>query len=97
MRWTEYIVFLLIVVALARPVGLYLARVCQRRRTFLDPVLRPVESLLYRWLGVIPEQEMTAKVYIICFLLFGAGCTLVCFWQVPVAHFGILIRPTLSY
>ncbi|MGA3029004.1 MAG: potassium-transporting ATPase subunit KdpA [Bryobacteraceae bacterium] len=79
MRWKEYIVFLLIVIGLARPVGLYLVRVCERRRTFLDPVLRPVESLMYRLFGVRPEQEMTAGVYIVCFLLFGAGCTIVLF------------------
>ena len=47
MRWTEYIIFLAIVAALALPVGLYLARVSQRRRTFLDPLLRPVESILH--------------------------------------------------
>jgi len=79
MRWMEYVVFLAMVVGLAQPVGLYLARVGQRRRTFLDPVLRPVESLLYRLLGVRPEQEMAAGVYLICFLLFGAGCTMVLF------------------
>jgi K+-transporting ATPase ATPase A chain len=77
MRWTEYIVFLFIVVGLALPVGLYLARVCQRRRTFLDPVLRSFESMLHRLLGVRPEQEMSAGVYIVCFLLFGAGCAIV--------------------
>jgi potassium-transporting ATPase potassium-binding subunit len=77
MRWVEYIAFLAVVVGLALPVGLYLARVGQRRRTFLDPLLRPVESLLYRLLGVHPEQEMTAGVYIACFLLFGAGCAIV--------------------
>ncbi len=77
--WIEYIFFLLIVVGLARPVGLYLARVCRGRRTFLDPVLRPVEATLFRCLGVHPEQEMTAGVYIICFLLFGAACAIVLF------------------
>jgi K+-transporting ATPase ATPase A chain len=79
MRWLEYIVFLLIVVGLARPAGLYLARVCQRRRTFLDPLLCPVESVLHRLLGVRPETEMAAGVYITCFLLFGAGCAIVLF------------------
>jgi potassium-transporting ATPase potassium-binding subunit len=79
MRWMEYVVFLAIVVGLAHPAGLYLARVGQRRRTFLYPVLRPIESVLYRLLGVHPEQEMTAAVYIICFLLFGAGCAVVLF------------------
>ena len=79
MRWLEYIAFLAIVVGLARPVGRYLARVCQRRRTFLDPVLCPVESVLYRLLGVCPDQEMSAGVYIACFLLFGTGCALLLF------------------
>jgi potassium-transporting ATPase potassium-binding subunit len=79
MRWLEYIVFLSIVVALTRPVGLYLARVCERRRTFLDPLLCPLESALHRLLGVRPEQEMTAGVYIVCFLLFGTGCAIVLF------------------
>jgi len=75
----EYLVFLAVVVGLAQPAGLYLARVGQRRRTFLDPVLRPVESLLYRLMGVRPQEEMKAGVYIVCFLLFGAGCTLMVF------------------
>jgi potassium-transporting ATPase potassium-binding subunit len=79
MRWLEYFAFLAIVVGLARPVGLYLARVCERRHTFLDPVLCPVESLLYRLLDVRPEQEMSAGVYISCFLLFGAGCAILLF------------------
>jgi K+-transporting ATPase ATPase A chain len=76
MRWNEYIIFLVIVAALALPVGLYLTRVCQRRRTPLDPLMRPVESLLYRLLGVYPEQEMTARVYILCFVMFGVGCAI---------------------
>ncbi len=46
MRWLEYIVFLALVVGLAWPVGLYLACVFERRPTLLDPVLRPIESLL---------------------------------------------------
>jgi K+-transporting ATPase ATPase A chain len=79
MRSIEYMVFLAIVVGLAHPVGTYLARVAQRRRTFLDPVLRPLESLLYRLACVRSDQEMSARVYIICFVLFGAGCTVVLF------------------
>jgi len=79
MQWTEAAFFLLILIALARPVGLYLARVCERQRTFLDPLLHPFESLLYRLLGVHPEQEMPAPVYILSFVLFGAGCAIVLF------------------
>ena len=79
MGWFEYIAFLAIVLGLAQPVGLYLARVCQRRRTPLDRVLRPVESVVYRLLAVRPEQEMTAGVYILCFVLFGVGCSVLLF------------------
>jgi potassium-transporting ATPase potassium-binding subunit len=72
MRWLEYIVFLLLVVGLARPVGLYLARVFERKPTLLDPALRPIESLLHRLLGVGGGQEMSAGAYTLCFLLFSA-------------------------
>lgn len=75
MRWLEYIVFLALVVVLARPVGLYLARVFERKPTFLDPALRPIESLLYRLLGVHTGQEMSASAYTLCFLLFSAAGT----------------------
>jgi potassium-transporting ATPase potassium-binding subunit len=79
MRWLQYIVFLLIVVGLAPPVGLYLARVCQRERTFIDPLLSPIESLLHRLLGVRPEQEMPAGVYVGCFFLFGVESSVLLF------------------
>jgi K+-transporting ATPase ATPase A chain len=79
MRWLEYAVFLGIVVGLARPVGLYLAHVFERKKTFLDPLFRPVETLLYRLLRVQPEQEMTAPVYLASFLLFSALGTVLLF------------------
>jgi K+-transporting ATPase ATPase A chain len=72
MRWLEYTVFLMLVVALVRPAGAYLTSVFERRPTFLDPVLRPIESLLYRMCGVHPAQEMSAGVYTLCFMLFSA-------------------------
>jgi K+-transporting ATPase ATPase A chain len=79
MRWLEYIAFLFIVVGLARPAGLYLARVGQRGHTFLDPLLCPIESGLHRLLGVRPKTEMAAGTYIVCFVLFGTGCSMVLF------------------
>jgi K+-transporting ATPase ATPase A chain len=77
MRWFQYAVFLAIVVLLARPVGLYLARVFEGRPVLLDGVLRPVEQLLYRILGVHPDREMTPAVYIASFLGFGILSTIV--------------------
>jgi K+-transporting ATPase ATPase A chain len=72
MRWFQYIGFLALVVALARPVGLYLARVFERKPTFLDRALQPIESLLYRMAGVDRATEMSAGAYILCFVLFSA-------------------------
>jgi potassium-transporting ATPase potassium-binding subunit len=79
MRWVEYTAFLAVVLALARPAGLYLARVCLGDRTVLDPAVAPLERLFYRVLSVHPEQEMTAGLYTLCFLLFGAVSMLALF------------------
>ncbi len=79
MRWLEYAVFLGIVIGLARPVGLYLARVFEGQPTFPDRLLRPVETLLYRILGVQPEKEMTPAIYFLSFLAFSALGTLFLF------------------
>jgi K+-transporting ATPase ATPase A chain len=79
MRWLEYAAFLGIVVALAWPVGLYLARVFEKQHTFPDRLLCPAERLLYRLLGVSPEQEMTPRVYFLSFLAFSVLGTLLLF------------------
>jgi potassium-transporting ATPase potassium-binding subunit len=72
MRWLEYAIFLGTVIALAKPVGLYVARVFEGKSTPLDPLLQPLERMLYHLLGVRPRQEMTAAVYLGCFLAFSA-------------------------
>ena len=71
MRWIEYIAFLSVVVALVWPVGGYLARVFEHQPTWLDPLLRPVEARLHRLMGVTLDQEMSAGVYTLSFVLFG--------------------------
>jgi K+-transporting ATPase ATPase A chain len=45
----------------------------------MDPLVLPIESLLHRLLGVRPEREMPAPIYIGSFLLFGAGCSVLLF------------------
>jgi K+-transporting ATPase ATPase A chain len=79
MRWLEYTVFLAILLTLAKPVGLYLARVFERQPTLLDRWLCPVESALYRLLGVRPDREMTPLVYLASFLAFNVLSTLFLF------------------
>ncbi len=67
----QLFIFLLIVVLLVKPVGVYLQRVFERQATFLDPVLVPTERLIHRLLRVHPEREMDWKHYSLAFVLFG--------------------------
>ncbi|HLW64161.1 MAG TPA: potassium-transporting ATPase subunit KdpA [Gemmataceae bacterium] len=68
-----------LVVALAWPVGRYLANVFEGKPTFLDWLFRPVEKVAYRLGGIRPDQEMSANVYILNFVLFSALGTLFLF------------------
>jgi len=72
----QYALFLLVVVLLAKPVGLYLARVFGGERTWLDPALGPLERAIYRLAGVDPAAEMNWKCYAGCFVGFGFVGTL---------------------
>src|SRR5262245_29583360 len=60
-----------VLLLLVKPLGLYMARVFNGERTFLDPVLRPVERLLYRLSGVDPRQEQHWTTYTAAMLLFN--------------------------
>lgn len=72
----QYALFLLIVAVLVKPVGGYLSRVFGGEKTFLDPVLRPVERFIYKLARVDPEQEMDWKRYAIAFVCSGLAGTL---------------------
>jgi hypothetical protein len=73
----QYVLFLLVVVLCVKPVGLYLLRVFDGQRTFLDPALRPVERFIYRLAGVDPQSEMDWRQYASAFTTFGLlGTTL---------------------
>jgi potassium-transporting ATPase potassium-binding subunit len=69
--WLQIVVFLALVLAVTKPMGVFMARVFNRERTFMDPVLRPIERLLYRLTGVDEEHEMRWTEYAFAMLLFG--------------------------
>jgi potassium-transporting ATPase potassium-binding subunit len=76
--WLQLIFYMVVLIALAKPLGTFMARVYQGERTFLDPLLRPVERLIYRLSGVEPTEEMNWKVYAVAMLLFnGLGLLVV--------------------
>ena len=69
--WLQIAFFLLLVLAVTKPLGLFMARVFNRGKTFLDPVLRPIEKLIYRCTGVNEEHEMAWTEYAVAMLLFS--------------------------
>ncbi len=69
--WVQALVFFLIVLALTKPLGLYMARVFQGERTWLSPVLVPFEKLIYRLCGVREGEEMTWYAYALSMLAFS--------------------------
>src|SRR5574340_1204515 len=69
--WLQIAVFFLLVLAVTKPLGVFMARVFNRERTFLDPVLRPLERLIYRVTGVDEDREMGWKEYAFAMLLFS--------------------------
>jgi len=71
--WTQIIAFCVIIAALVKPLGWYMTRVFNGERTFLSPVLRPVESAIY-WIGGVDERrEQHWLTYSVAMLLFHVG------------------------
>ena len=64
-------IFFALVLAVTVPLGAYMTNVFTDRRTFLDPVLRPVERLIYRFCGIQPGVEMTWAEYAVNMLFFS--------------------------
>ncbi len=62
--------YLVVVLLLVKPLGAYMARVYEGGRTFLDPILRPVERWLYRLCRIDPDEDMTWQTYTIGMLVF---------------------------
>jgi len=78
MSWLQLGFYFLILFALVKPLGSYMAYVYQGERTFLTRVLSPVERFIYRLLGVRADDEMDWKTYAIAMLIFNfAGLVLV--------------------
>jgi K+-transporting ATPase ATPase A chain len=71
--WIQIILYCAIIVALVKPLGWYMTRVFNGERTFLSPILRPVEAGLY-WIGGVDEKrEQHWLTYTVAMLLFHVG------------------------
>ena len=70
--WVQIILYLVVLFALAKPVGWYMARVFEGKPCGVDRALGPIERLLYRVCGVRDDEEMNWKTYAVAMLLFNA-------------------------
>jgi K+-transporting ATPase ATPase A chain len=84
--WLQIAVFFALVLLAAKPMGLYMARVYERRRTWLDPVLGPVERLLYRMTGVDAAAEMRWTEYAVAMLVFSLATMLLTYAVERLQH-----------
>src|SRR6202521_4303676 len=70
--WIQFALYLVALALITKPMGLYLVRVLDANgRTWLDPVLRPLERVTYRLMGVDPNKEHDWKQYTLAMLLFS--------------------------
>ena len=74
--WLQIGVYCLAVFAVTAPLGRFMARVFRRESTWLDPLLRPVERLIYRLTGVDERHEMRWTEYGIAMVTFSVVSTL---------------------
>src|SRR6266478_7959211 len=84
--WIQIFVFLALILAITKPLGVFMARVFSGERTFLDPVVRPIERLLYRVTGVDEAHEMRWTEYAFTMLLFSGASMLLLYLMERAQH-----------
>jgi K+-transporting ATPase ATPase A chain len=70
--WLQILFFLALILAVTKPMGAFMTHVFNREHTFLDPVLGPIERLIYKLTRVNAEREMRWTEYAVAMLLFSA-------------------------
>jgi len=69
--WLQILVFFLIILAVTKPLGVFMAHVFNREKTFLDLLLRPIERMIYKLTRVDETREMRWTEYAVAMLLFS--------------------------
>ena len=67
----QVIVFILLVLLLAKPLGIYISKVFKNEKVFLSKIIRPVEKFIYKVLKVNEKEEMNGKEYTISLISFS--------------------------
>jgi len=85
-EWMETVLFFVVLLAMIKPFGTFMAKVYQGERTFLTPVLAPCESLLYRICGVKKDEEMDWKRYAGAMVIFNLVLFVALFVMLMLQH-----------
>jgi K+-transporting ATPase ATPase A chain len=88
--WLQFAVYAVLLLASVRPIGIYLARVLEGERTWLDPILRPIEKIIYKLSGVKSDQEMNWREYAFAMLGFSAVSLLLTYVLERAQGWGLL-------
>ena len=84
--WLQLTIYFAVLLALVKPLGNYMARLYQGERTFLTRLFAPIERLIYRLLGVDPQEEMSWKTYAVALLLFNLAGFLFLYLLLRLQH-----------
>jgi potassium-transporting ATPase potassium-binding subunit len=90
--WLQIAIFLLAVLAITKPLGVFITRIFEREKTVLDPALRPIERVVYRLCGVDESHEMHWTEYGIAMLLFS-GVSMFGFYLLERAQSWLAFNP----
>src|SRR6201996_2607032 len=71
--WIQILLYCVIIVAITPPLGAYMTRVFNGERTFLSPILRPIEFVIYKIAGVDERREQGWLIYTVSMLFFHVG------------------------
>jgi K+-transporting ATPase ATPase A chain len=77
--WLQILFYFVLILAVTKPLGIYMANVFERRKTFLDFLFRPVERLIYKLTGVNERREMRWTEYAAAMLLYSVVSMIVLF------------------
>ena len=90
--WFQIFLLLGMTLAVTKPLGIFMTRVFNREKTFLDRVLRPVEKLVYRLTGVDEQHEMRWTEYTVAMLLFS-GVSMLLLYLIQRAQLWLPFNP----
>ncbi len=94
--WLQFAVFSALLLLSVKPVGIYLAKVLEGERTWLDPLLRPIEKLIYKLGGVNAGEEMNWREYAFALLGFSAVSMLLTYMMERLQGWGPLAASWLN-